>query len=279
MTDQEHNARPLAWEFQDRRNEWRATYRGLEVRAVNDQGAENPFEAWEGEPPTLVYAGRRDGFSDYSGGAVAAPLAAMTNAAISRHWRALAKALDLKEAEHDSEARDMAEGCGLADARRDLFESALDDAASGNGSDYLETLAAVWRVAGVVCETWASNGYSQSDWAEGLSVATPAWAFKVGAPRDSHAAQCKAAGRLWGAWAWGDVYGYIIDDGDDEDSCFGFYGSDFTESGLDEAARSAVDSILDGRRRRRQARAADLIKARVPLYLRPGLLDATAPAA
>lgn len=278
---------PLAWEYQDHssRPEYRATYRGFVIRAVQDQSPENPFGAWDCEPPTLIYRGR-DGFDDYSGDTVADPLAAMSDGIISRHWRAIAKALDLKEEEHDSQVKeavaDIRAGAAAylsppktrtAPVRRELFEEALEDAKHGNGSDYLETLAALWRISGAVAETWASNGYSQGDWAEGLSVATPEWAAKVGAPRSTHSDQCKYAGKLYGYWAWGDVYGFIIgEDDDDGDSCWGFYGDDFRESGLEEAARGSVDAVI--RNRKRQAKAADLIKARVPLHLRPALLDA-----
>lgn len=267
---------------------YRTTYRGVTILAHHDCSAENPFTAWGCEPPTLVYQGRREGFSDYSDGAIHQPLKAMSDGAVSRHWRAIAKALGITESDHESEAREHAKGRGhlwgysavtsLAAIRRDLFETALDDACRyGSGTDYLETLAALWRLAGCAAETWGSNGYSQSDWAEGLSVATPEWAAKVGAPRATHERQLKAAGKLWGAWAWGDVYGYVIETPDDDgDSCWGYYGDDFEESGLAEAARDAVDHLIRTRRRRRQARAAELIRARVPLALRPALLDATA---
>lgn len=286
------SAAPLSWDYRDRARtpEYRATYRGYTIHAVQDESAENPFIAWDCEPPTLVYAGRRDGFSDYADGALHRPLAEMSDAQVSRHWRAIAKALNVSEADHESEVREeMAaqrhnakRGYGAAATvgavRRDLFDSALDDARQyGNGSDYLETLAALWRIAGCVAETWSAHGYSQGDWAKGLSVATPEWAKATGAPKDSHAAQMKAAGELWGAWAWGDVYGFICEraDGDDvpDGSVWGFYGSDFAKSGLEESARYAVDYDIKRRAKARQNRAREVIKARVPLALRPALLN------
>lgn len=267
----------LDWAFDDRTADRSAQYRGFTIRARQDMSPENPWEAWDSEPPTLVYAGRREGFTDYSDGELARPFAAMTDAKVSRHWRAIAKALDLGEAQHDSEARESVRDYGgtLAEARRELFESALEDARHGSGTDYLETLAALWRIAGAVAETWASRGYSQGDWAEGLTVATPEWATKVGAPRSTHSAQCKAAGKLWGYWAWGDVYGFEIEgpDGESLDSCWGYYGDDLAESGLEAAATEAVDSIISAARKARQHKAAELIRARVPLAARPAILD------
>ena len=278
------SAAPLTWDWDSRWNgspAHVATYRGLTIYAVQDSDAENPFEAWEGEPPTLVYAGRRDGFSDYSDGALADPLAAMNDRKISRNWRLIAQALGgwtpvtLRQ---DIAERREVYGVTADDARRDMFSEALADMRHGNGSDYLEALATLWRIAGCVAVTWASNGYSQGDWAKGVSVATPAWAKETGAPKSSHESQCRAAGKLWGAWAWGNVYGYVIDDGADDnaDSCWGFYGSDFVESGLEEGAKAAADSLISARAKARQNKAAELIRARVPLALRPAILDAAA---
>lgn len=269
----------LSWDWDAKRKGIPATaasYRGLTIYALQDSYAENPFEAWECEPPTLVYHGRRDGFSDYSGGALAAPLGAMNDRKIARNWRLIAHALDLSPAavrqeiaERRADYGDTADG-----TRRELFAETLNDMRHGNGSDYLEALATLWRIAGCVAETWASNGYSQGDWARGLSVATPEWVKQTGAPKSSHESQCRAAGKLWGAWAWGDVYGYVIADDDDShiDALWGFYGSDFVESGLEEAAKEAADSLISARAKARQHKAAELIRARVPLNLRPDIL-------
>jgi hypothetical protein len=62
---------------------------------------------------------------------------------------------------------------------------------------------------------------------------------------------------LYGYWAWGDVYGYVIEkrcvcagdpDDDVEDdweeiedgSCWGYFGSDHSESGLEDSALSCL---------------------------------------
>lgn len=269
----------LSWDWDSRWNgspAHKATYRGLTLYAVQDSDAENPFEAWEGAPPTLVYAGRREGFSDYSDGTLADPFAAMNDRKVGRNWRLIAQALGLTPAAVQQEISERRADYGdtADDTRRELFSEALNDMRHGNASDYLEALATLWRIAGCVAETWSSCGYSQGDWAEGLSVATPEWVKQTGAPKSSHESQCRAAGKLWGAWAWGDVYGYVIADSHDDniESCWGFYGSDFVESGLEEAATEAADSLIRARAKARQHKAAELIRARVPLNLRPDIL-------
>lgn len=302
MTD----AQKLDWTYCDGSRGpgyYTAEYRGFTIKAVNDESPENPFDSWDCEPPTLVWSGRRDGMSDYSDGALDNPLAEMTTAQVSRHWRAICDALNWKESDHESDVREAFKGEQhnarkgyqsapvMGEVRRACFANALDDARpsryGGSGTDYLQALATLWNLAGVTAETWSSHGYSQGDWAEGLSVATPDWAKATGAPKASHAGQCKAAGKLWGAWAWGDVYGFVIvapspdsddDEGDDLDSCWGYYGTDFQASGLEESARDSVDSEIQSRQRRRTAKLGELIRARVPLQLRPAILDATASA-
>ncbi len=268
----------LCWTYDRSGVNQTATYRGFEIRAERDDGPENPFEAWDTEPPTLVYSGRDD-VSDYSNGVVDDPFAAMTDSHISRNWRLIARALGVLT-DHDGEARENLKdsgGAAMGAIRRDLFSAALDDIKpsryGGSSSDYLDALATLWRIAGCEAANWSSRGYSQGHYADGLSVATPQWATLVGAPKSSHKAQCEYAGKLWGFWAWGDCYGYVID-GDDGDSCWGYYGDDHAESGLEEAAMRAVDGIIAGRQRRRAAKAKEIVRARVPLALRPAILDA-----
>ena len=275
----------LSWDYARDGVTQTAKYRGFVIRAEQDSSPENPFTSWGCEPPTVVDSGRRGSRSDYSDGVALAPLAAFSDSQVSRHWRAICKALNVKPEEHDSEARQNAAAYdqGLSAARRDDFESVLDDLSTGNADDYFQACCDLWNLAGVVAVAWSSSGYSQGDYATGLSVATPAWVKETGAPRDSHKAQCEAAGDLWGSWAWGDVYGYVIRDGEgdaltgeEHDSCWGFYGDDFAKSGLEEAAANAVDCIIHWRRKARQGRLLDLIRARVPLHHRAAILDSVA---
>lgn len=259
-----------------------AHYRGLVIRAERDETAECPFSAWDCEPPTLVFSGR-DSLSDYSDGELQSPLDHISDGKLrlSRYWKAAAQALDLCpvafRAECEQEARDYE--CSVVTVMREKLQEALDDARpsyySGNASDYCSALESLWRLAGVPALHWARRGYSQGDYADGLSVATPAWVKKVGAPADSLIRQLENAGRLWGAWACGDVYGYTIEgpDGETLDSCWGFYGDCHKESGLAEAAKEAADCILASAHKRRLAAAKAAIRNRVPLHYRPALLE------
>lgn len=252
-----------------------ATYGALTVKAVRDSDAQNPFTDWDCEPPLMVWY---DGTLTEYGEGIGEPLGAMSDRFISRRWRDIAAALDIKPEIISAEMRERAKGERIADARRDYFESALDEMRpgryGGSGSDYLAALAKLWALNGVVALDSSTSGYSQGDYADVLAVALPSWADKVGAPRESHARQLEAAVALYGAWAWGDVYGYVIEgpDGGHLDSCWGYYGTDHDESGLAEAAESAASAIYAAARKRKGERLKELIRNRVPFALRPALL-------
>lgn len=267
----------LNWEFIESRNGGyqRARYRGLVLEAHNDCDARNPFEEWEGEPDLVVlYDGR---FTEYGNGSPLEPLAAISDSKFRRHLKAIARAVDLCPDELDREAREAQRdyGGGLTEHKRDKVGEALEEMSKG---DKLEACAALWAIAGREALSTCTRGYSQGDYADLLLVASPEWEKLTGAPRDSHARQLEAAAKLYGYWAWGDAYGYIIKapDGSDldviGDSCWGFYGPDHAESGLEEMATNAADCMISAARKARGDRLKELSRNRVPLALRPALL-------
>lgn len=255
----------------------RAEYRGLTIKAVRDQSPSNPLDDYDSEPPLVILYDRR--LQEYGDGALE-PIAEMSPHWISRHWRAIAKILDIAESDMERDAKARGSGYPMADFRRDQFEQTLSDmrpGSYGGGRAYFEAIAALWELRGIAAHVFTSRGYSQGDYAEGIAVATPEWSERVGAPKESHLEQLKGAAALYGAWAWGDVYGFVIEspDGDHLDSCWGFYGLDHNESGLADAAQSAADYIADSAKRRRSAKLAEIIKARVPLDKRAAILAAS----
>jgi hypothetical protein len=274
--------RQLSFEYDDSLGCEVADYRGLVIRAERDECASNPFTDWDCEPPTLVVSGRHNSLTDYSGGELESPLDLISDGKLrlSRYWKAAAQALDLCpsafRAECAEEARDYS--CSLVTVVREKLQEALSDARpsyySGNASDYLSALESLWELAGCAALHWSSQGYSQGHYAQGLSVATPAWVKKVGAPIESHARQLEGARKLWGAWAWGDVYAFVIAniEGDILDSCAGFYGNCHKESGLAEAAQEAADWILANAKARRAEAVKAAIRNRIPLSYRPSIL-------
>lgn len=278
----------LNFEWHDSRNggEYRAEVSGFVIRAIHDDSPESPWEAWDGQSPLIVYYDR----SLDEKGDVPNPLADMSDSFIARNWQALCEIFD-QSPDAAKERKSDYEYERIADAKRELLEEWLEEIKpsrySGHAGDYMTALGELCELRGWPSLSTSSHGYSQGDYAELLLIFSPAYAKEIGAkwPRTKAAKaeareRLKADAKLWGAWAWGDVYGFVIEPSDDSelpggflDSCFGFYGDDFAESGLAEAAAESLSYIRKERRERRQGKLKELIRARVPLATRAAILE------
>lgn len=279
----------LNFEWHDSRNggEYRAEVSGFVIRAVRDDSPESPWDAWDGQPPLIVYYDR----SLDEKGDVPNPLADMSDSFIARNWRALCK-IFYQSPDAAKERKSDYEYERIADAKRELLDEWLDEIKpsrySGHAGDYMTALGELCELRGWPSLSTSSHGYCQRDYAELLLIFSPAYAKEIGAkwPRTKAAKaeareRLKSDAKLWGAWAWGDVYGFVIEsldsdgdpDGDCLDSCFGFYGDNFAESGLAEAAAESLSYIRQERRERRLAKLKELIRARVPLAARAAILE------
>ena len=85
----------------------------------------------------------------------------------------------------------------------------------------------------------------------------------------------KAEVKTYDQYISGDVYGYTVEDkdGNQIDSCCGFYGHDNEESGLLDQAKPAIDSEIIHRHKTRQGKVKQLIKNHVPLLQRPHIIQ------
>lgn len=259
---------------------------GYAVEVMHDSDADSPYHAWEGNSPAL-WLSLGNGFTEYGREDLGDFFDKVSHGWISRNWRAICKAMDLAESEHDTEAREHAAhyGMPLSEARFDILSDALGNMRSdswGYGVDYLEALRALYLLAGIPAETFQRNGYCQGDSVYGLIVMTPAWADSVGAPHAEAGKINKAAcakdmegqADVYGAWAWGNVYGFTVTapNGDDCDSCFGFYGCDGEASGLFESICDAINSHARQAATARRVKLKALIAARAPLEIRAAAL-------
>ncbi len=275
----------LNFDYCERSSDSRADYRGLVIRAVQDTDAENPWTDCDGFAPLLWHSlGNREA-TEHGDAGITAPLAAFSDAAISRHWIKLAAIIvpDLDAAAHSRELVALRRQnppqwrATLAALKRETLEEALSDRADESSwpSDYFDLLAELWTLAGCESLAFQRNGYSQGDSVLGLLVATPAWRKAMGIPaKRDMASDFESQANVFGAWAFGDCYGFAIEspEGEHLDSCFGYIGSDFAESGLSEAATESADHILADAAKRRGDKLKELIRNRVPVALRPSLL-------
>lgn len=278
----------LDFEWHDSRNggEYRAEAGGYIVKAIRDESPDNPWNAWDGQPPLIVYHDR----NIEELGDVPNPLAGMSDSFIARHWRALCKIFD--QAPDAAQERKADYGYfKIADAKRELLDEWLDDIRpsrySGHAGDYMTALGELCELRGWPSLSTSSHGSSRGDSADLLLIFSPDYAKAIGAkwPRSAKAKagareRLKGDAKLWGAWAWGDVYGFVIESADGTelpggclDSCWGFYGDDFNWSGLAEAAAESLAYIRKERRERRFAKMKELIRARVPLAIRAAILE------
>lgn len=176
-------------------------------------------------------------------------------------------------------------GDTLSGARSSAFIDTLHNMRAetwGHGIDYLETLRALYRLAGVPAETFERNGYCQGDSVYGLIVMTPEWAETVGAPHAKGKPDMAACERdmasqadVYGAWVWGDVYGFTVTGpaADSDDHLSGFYGSNPMDSGIADAIAESINGASSHALKSRLRRVKELVQARVPLMNRQAILD------
>lgn len=258
----------LNWQYDNASGEYRAEHKGLVIRAVHDDCPENPFKIEDGHWPMLARPGGRNErtveYDKQPGLALGSVLGRFSDAHIVFDQKALAQILAADTSLWaDWHEQDKPKWVTDAGALRAWFEDALYDM-SNVGSERFDTLAELYKLLGIPCLRTTVTGYSQGAWAELLIVATPeAQAALRTRPEDMSdddwaktlEADMQAQADLYKAWAFGDVYGYVVcrpvldEDGEvieleDLDSCWGYYDSDFDTSGLEEAALSAAEHQL-----------------------------------
>lgn len=241
----------LDWEYDTTHGCQVAFHNGYMIKAEHDDSPSNPFEDHDGNWPIAVYAGRHGKWMYPKGnGLLSDPIGAFNDGQLVHDQIAIATALGTTIAQLciDHLSWDPRKYIRDADMLREAFEAEWQ---SFEGSKQLEVAAELWNLAGVPALCGQTTGYCQGDWAQVLVVATPEKVKEFGCT-DIKPEDLRSTIDLYGHWAWGDVYGYTIwapvydEDGEVEDweqldgSCWGYYGADHDESGLEEAALSEV---------------------------------------
>ena len=209
-------------------------YKGCTIRVVRDDFPPNPFTDWDCEPPILVkYEGS---FTEYG---------------LSRSWD-----IELTREQLMANAQQIKEICGytLDDLDEEELNAELETWVSyGPTSEFLENLATLYNMAGISAGVKSVCGCVQREYAEVLVVLTPEWVKKVGAVIKDNADEIiEEAAKLYGYWAFGEVYGYLVYDNEDPadneepaESVWGFYGDDYEKSGLLYEATSACERLAN----------------------------------
>lgn len=229
-------------------------YKGYKIEVQNDEGPENPFEAWDCEPPLVTfYAGRHGCAKSYQGAPenMGGIIRLMPDTCFARGQR-----VPLIKGMLNCSMREFADVVReYGDVKSAFIQLATEQAGDKPEGwraaiEWMELAESLLNWACIPCLNTQSNGYSQGDSTLLLVILTPDWMKNI---KPEHAADCmQSAVDLYSAWAWGDVYGVsaIHAPGEDEDSegeeiedgsCWGFYGRDHEKSGLMEHARNAID--------------------------------------
>jgi hypothetical protein len=234
-------------------------YKGYKIEVAQDEHAENPFEAWDCEPPLVAfYGGRHGSATSYQGApeTLAEVVQLMPAACFKRGQRcALIRAmLNCSMKEFAEVVREYGD---VQSAFSQLASEQVGGRPEGwrSAIEWLEMAEALLNWAGIPCLNTQSNGYSTLI----LVILTPEWQEMAGTLPEYRQACMQGAADLYGAWAWGDVYGVATirapgeepDDDNGEEledgSCWGFYGRDHEKSGLLEHARSIIDYDIESR--------------------------------
>ena len=250
------------------------------IHILRDTSPANPWTNWDGQPPMLVVSGRDT--TEYGLDALC-PRIPVT--VVRKHWPEM---LGHLVQGHEIDAQGVRRWFAYAPTWRGLRAFAGDEydpsgyplwevladafADHVNGeylTDRIELLAEVYEWLGMPAVTCSASGYSQGDYIEALLLATPQWRKEVGneSLSDEQVRESlRADFKVYTAYAFGDVYGYVVAERDPEvepdeywgdvavfqhggeakypdndiDSCWGFYGDDFAWSGLKGAALDAV---------------------------------------
>lgn len=112
------------------------------------------------------------------------------------------------------------------DTRQAEFDNHLHEMT--DAEKQLKMLAALYKLRGVPAFCISENGYSQGDRITALLVYSEAFRQQVGIPVDHDLeADAKACMKELHAWAFGNVYEYVIEDADAEtiQQAGGYYGS------------------------------------------------------
>jgi hypothetical protein len=235
------------------------------INIFQDDGAGNPFENWDGEPPIAVYSDRT--ITEYAtkyGNVDAVP--ELTRAQIKANLNEILTVLELKSV---FALRGGNTHTSVEDLVNDWLREYVDNEYQSKRLELLETL---YTWAGVPALLQTVRGYCQGDWAEVLAVATPKFQNACGNTEgfwDNPDALAPSI-ELFGDWCFGNVYGYRVENekGQTVDNCWGFFGDYDAEYGALSEAREFTLERIESDKRERVRQLKLWIKNRVPLYVR-----------
>jgi len=236
-------------------------YKGYTINIENDDCAFNPFVEWDCLPNLIV---NYDGCLTEYGSVDTDDILTLTREEVKNSFKAVQNVL--------CDYRPL-----LTILRTETYLDRFDNAVEPlneylkefyeglTNKDKLVMLSDFLTIKNTPHLLTESRGYSQGDYCELLLIADS---------EECTNKQLESARDLYSAWAWGDVYGFNVEDkkGDNIDSCWGFYGYNHEKSGLLEHAKNAIDCEIAHNRKQRLNKLKTLLKNKVAIDLREQLL-------
>lgn len=223
----------------------------------------NPFDDEDGNPPLAVYSdGRIKEYAIKYGNVNTVPT--LTREQIKANLKEILDFVPWPSVADEGKPKTLR--TLVWEYRGGVYKGVIQDAVNeaireqvdcAYDSERLEALEKVYDWAGIPCLLREVRGYSQGDWAKVLAVATPKFVKACGNAEGywDDPEKLKGSIDLFKYWAYGDVYGFEVldENGDEIESCSGYYG-DYEEADgpLDEArqiARNYIEKRLDDARK------------------------------
>ncbi len=249
-------------------------YKGFEIEIHLDTDYANPFEDWDGEFPLMYEGGRNMGEKDFSNGDIDRYLKYyLSDNQITRHMNKILTLIEYYKGDFDC---DYPLGEWTKSERQDVLKDKLCEWTT----ESLDNRASFCSEFGIKHYYGSSTGYSQGDYVAVFICWTPEFGKITGHEyEDVTDKGLKGTKKLFDAWAWGDVYGYNIEELTGvSGSCGGYFGSDNEKSGLMEAAKNDIDCHLRyiykqelEKQKKRESKIKAMIKHRVPLQYRTNI--------
>lgn len=234
------------------------------IKKVLDSSPTNPFEDWGCEIPLMYLDGdRRNTFvTDFSNNDISEFIKGRAESyegkeELLSHFGITLTDLfenDFEDCMDNDVLNKEIEALGFYlqdyDNKEDLVDDIISDSLS-NLPNSVKELASLAEFLGLTYYHAIAKGYCQGDWAEALIVPTQKWADSVGVELESiDEKQLKGTFDLFSYWAFGDCYGYVIENsvGEVLDACYGFFGISYSKD-LAEQVVENIDLDLIGMNR------------------------------
>lgn len=227
-------------------------YRGYNIQIIQDSYACNPMGDDSNWPMITIYNRQVTSY-----GNIPNPIECFTDNQLVRHQKRICDIIgDIGNifgrlgTSYDAMREYIADYKGPGISNGELIRDCLAEwlGACDSSAD-MQVWSELYDLAGIPNLNTCSTGYSQGDYMDILVIGTWEAAESFGWTRKQwrNTSQADMQGQVdaYGAWVWGDCYGYNVTDSDgndiDDGSCWGFIGSDHKASGLLEYAESAID--------------------------------------